>query len=66
MLKVFAIEHTGIWPVGACSIVVAESKEEAIRMLEIEPLGIPDLVMGKVTEIDTAVPSVTCILNGDY
>ena len=68
-MKTFVIEFNGYWPVGACAVVVAESKEQAIEMM-IEKLKTMNLTEGNdelsITEIDITVPRVTVIFDGNY
>lgn len=67
-MKVFAITHSGVWPVGACSVVVANDQDHAIEILKHELFHAQGIALRdyKVTEIPTDKVFVRVILNGDY
>lgn len=77
-MKVFIIEHKGMWPVGAYSVVSAIDDINAIEVFKsriqqekpndywkklLESLEIGDF---KMREFDTSVPNVDIISIGDY
>lgn len=68
-MKVFtATGFQGHWPVGTAAVVVAETEEEADRLL-IESLSKMDLIQDepvKLQEVDTTVTHVSVLLDGDY
>ena len=66
-MKVYGVEHDGIW-LGGYSVVVAESAEEAelmvIKMMKDKGIKYKDDIT--FTEIDISTKGVTLLWNGDY
>jgi hypothetical protein len=71
VLKIFyCIDHNGHWPVGVASLIVAETKEQAQALLDAElvsrylkPYSEEPYTL---IELDTSVPGVTVLRDGDY
>lgn len=66
-MKVYSAKHNGHYPVGACSIIVAENRRTARRILKAElasrGLSLEDIEM---EEVETDVQAVHVILEGQY
>ena len=66
-MKVYGVEHDGIW-MGGYSVVVADSAEEAelmvIKMMKDKGIKYKNDIT--CTEIDTSTKGVTLLWNGDY
>jgi hypothetical protein len=71
-MKIYTVEFTGYWPVGACAIVVAKDRGHAKRLLEAdlaergltqteEPLKVEDFKL-----VDTSTAHVEILNDGDY
>lgn len=66
-MKTYHIEFTGHWPVGAVASVRANSKEEALKLVEaeLEKNGLPQKL--KIEDLhETPDNTVVIILDGDY
>jgi len=64
-MKLWEVEFEGVWPVGSCLIILAETIEEAtaianrtIQHPQDEPIA--------VTEVDMNKSKVVVYLSGDY
>lgn len=67
-MKLFTCtDHRGHYPTGTASIVLADSKEEAFKMLsdELKRLGLEDEIF-ELNEVNTKVKSVYVLQDGDY
>lgn len=60
-------DHAGVWPVGACSVIVAESEEQASELL-VAALRDAKLDPGGFTLhlLDLSTPKATILLDGSY
>lgn len=67
-MRVFTVKFSGVWPVGASAVVVADDQYEAERMLRTEwrMLGNVNDPNPEIAEVTTTVKHVTIINNGDY
>lgn len=70
-MKVFiSTDHDYIYPVGVCSVIVAETHSMAIELLDIELIaeGLQPYAKSPYTlvEVDLTSPSAKVLLNGDY
>ena len=71
-MKVFSCTFIGHYPVGACAIVVAESREDARKRFLDHVVDSSlyhknkDIKLENFEEIDQTVGGVTIILDGDY
>lgn len=67
-MKTYYFEFNGIWPVGACGYVVAETPEYALALANIaigEVMG-ELITLEALIEVDTHLPHAKIILNGNY
>lgn len=66
-LKVFSACHHGRW-LGGYSVVVAEDKEKALEILNVELArqGLASSDLSDLTEVDLYAPGVDMLWNGDY
>ena len=68
-MKVFTCkDHDGHWPVGVASVVVAESKGEATRLLvqALHEHGLDGGATFTLQELSVAVPDVRVLNEGNY
>ena len=69
-MKVYWAIHSGVWPVGAGSVVVAKSQAEAFKQLEAEldrrDIIDEDLEVSCLWEIDTTKSQVIVVCDGQY
>lgn len=70
-MKVFTnTEFAGHWPVGTSAAVVAETREDAAKMLDqalkVAQLFQPPINPATMVELDTSKPQVVILQNGDY
>lgn len=69
MMKVFTTTNfKGYYPVGTAAVIVAETEEEADRLL-IESLSKMHLIQDEppeLKEVDTSVPHASVLLDGNY
>lgn len=71
-MKVFTCNSfKGVWPVGTAAVIVAESKETAFSLLSSALSGrgmkqSPEFTVDEIDELDTSVPSVEILCDGDY
>ena len=65
-LYVYIFKHEGVWPVGACSVVMAEDANDAMRRIKdlLAPRGFGDIELVWCSA-DTDAKD-TIILDGDY
>lgn len=67
-MKVFVCtDHATFWPVGGCSIVVADTEDQARELLKaaLDERGLrPKLFT--LREIDQTAPRATILLDGEY
>ena len=62
----YSNDFTGIWPVGTAAIVVAESEEEARKLLD-RKLGDIGLVFdGTLVLVDDTVAEAIVLRDGNY
>lgn len=61
-------DHDGHYPVGVCSIVVANSETEARILLKValHEAGLDENEPFTLQVIDATKPRATILLNGDY
>jgi hypothetical protein len=61
-------DHEGHWPVGVCSVIVANSEEEAAKLLAIElhKHGLHKNKPFTLQELDTTSPRAFVLRDGDY
>lgn len=69
-LKVYTATHKGYY-VGGVSVIVAYSKEEAIKMLEdklrsMDVTSSPGKSLIDIHRLDECEPGVTVLYDGDY
>ena len=66
-MKVFAIEHDGVY-LGGMSVAVAETEEQAKEQLKfaLEDMKLKYTGFEKLVEIDTTKPGFYVLWNGDY
>lgn len=65
----YSTDHTGFWPVGVCSVVVAEHEDQARDLLRRELIAHkldPDKQEFTLHEIDTTQIHATILLDGEY
>lgn len=68
-MRVWTLQHQGHWPVGACSIACADSKEEAVALFTavLQAEYGPSLTYEvDPEEFDLSKPQVKILLNGEY
>jgi hypothetical protein len=68
-VKAFIIEFEGYYPVGACAVVVAETKRKAVNALKIKLEGMhlsTEIEEDDIREIDMSKPNVDIVLDGNY
>ena len=69
-MKVFTnTDFSGHWPVGTSAAVVAETRDDAAKMLEqmLQVVGLPQKISAESMQaIDTSKPSVTILQDGNY
>lgn len=70
-MKVFTnTEFAGHWPVGTSAVVVAETREDAAKMLDsllkVVNLTQPSLNPKTMVEVDISKPTAIILQNGDY
>lgn len=66
-LRVYASTHAGYWPVGAASVVVATSEDEARELLTAELVARKiEPVVFTLVELNTAERAVSVLLDGNY
>lgn len=69
-MRVFTCNNfEGHFPVGTAAVIVADNVVDAMRALntELKGIGLPDDVKaGDLVEVDTDVPSVDILCDGDY
>ena len=69
-MRVFTCNNfEGHFPVGTAAVIVADNVVDAMRALNtgLKGIGLPDDVkVGDLVEVDTDVPSVDILCDGDY
>jgi hypothetical protein len=62
------LDHDGFYPVGVCSLIVAESEKQARELLiaELNRVGFNGQKPFNLTLIDTTKPSADILLDGNY
>ncbi len=70
-MKTWIVKHEGKWPVGACTVVTASSKESAVdmvvyAMVRAEIQCYENQEGWEWISVDTQAPNAVNILNGDY
>lgn len=74
-MKIYYVKHAGHYPVGACSVIVAENESQARELLTaaLEDEGLETEWKTRfgtepytLVEVDTTIPQAIIVLNGDY
>ena len=62
-MKIFKVEFEGVWPVGNCLIIAANTQQEAMGIAQKTMTHTNEI---KVIEVDINEPKVIVYLSGEY
>lgn len=68
-MNTYTVKFNGYYPVGACAVISAPTKDRAKIIFEdeLQSIGLPqDIPIADYELVDTSVERVTIVLDGEY